>query len=279
MGRVVPAEVLALIEERQTVENWVAKLADHQADTTPAVFAKVLDDYQSRLAELNTGLAEHHTELQASLDEHGGLVEKLQAEREERAEALEEAKLRFAVGEFDQPLWDIRRQEGETELADLDERLTEEKSTVEELETVLSRMTGGDSASSATLIAPLAVSAADELTSLEQELQEELDQEPEAVEASSDEDADVEDLEEEAVEADSAVDKDEADEIAADAVGQEPPETVELAAAEGKGEGFLDELEFLESLSLDESNKFDAVSAMLDEEEQSDGGEEEERSR
>ena len=293
----VPAEVLALIEERQKVENWVAKLDDLKADTTPAVFTKVEDDYQSRLAELNTGLAEHHTELQASLEERSALVTKLQAERDEQAESLEEANLRFTVGEFDQPEWDIRREEGEKGLAELDEQLGEEKSAVEELESVIFRMAGAGEGPEATLAGVTAVAAGDALASLEQELEPEEDQE----ESSSDETVHEEDLEGDeggasdestwaeadadplVAESDTTVEDQaevEGQDLEEESAEQESVEAdIPVATGSGeKGEGFMDELEFLESLSLDEANKFDAVSAMLDEEEQSDGGEAEEQS-
>jgi hypothetical protein len=47
----------------------------------------------------------------------------------------------------------------------------------------------------------------------------------------------------------------------------------EESAGESGGDEFLDELEFLESLSLDDPESFDAVSKMLEEEGEGAGGE------
>ncbi|MCL7972805.1 MAG: hypothetical protein M8866_12070, partial [marine benthic group bacterium] len=50
-------------------------------------------------------------------------------------------------------------------------------------------------------------------------------------------------------------------------------EVVVAPAAEAEPDEFMDELEFLESLSLDDADSFDAVSAMLDEDESGSGEE------
>ena len=56
-------------------------------------------------------------------------------------------------------------------------------------------------------------------------------------------------------------------------VGAEAPDSgTEAPGTEDPGSGFADELDFLESLSLGETGPFDAVSAMLDEEEKASDG-------
>ncbi len=52
------------------------------------------------------------------------------------------------------------------------------------------------------------------------------------------------------------------------------PDSAEAAADEGDPSEFMDELEFLESLSLDDAENFDAVSALLDEEDGDSGADE-----
>jgi hypothetical protein len=51
----------------------------------------------------------------------------------------------------------------------------------------------------------------------------------------------------------------------------EAVEETEPVLVEAEPEEFMDELEFLESLSLDDADSFDAVSAMLDEDKDSEG--------
>ncbi|NNK47605.1 MAG: hypothetical protein HKP01_01890, partial [Gemmatimonadetes bacterium] len=68
-----------------------------------------------------------------------------------------------------------------------------------------------------------------------------------------------------------------ADWVEAEVVGDETSEdldVVEPAPEAAASDEFMDELEFLESLSLDDAENFDAVSAMLDEEDAESGTEE-----
>ncbi len=111
---VVPAEVSGLIDESQRIQGWIARLADFEKESSPAVYEKVLTDYQSRLADVTGKLAAHRVELVKTLERHRTDVESWRGEREEHAADLEEAKLRHAVGELADSDWEKRRSSIET---------------------------------------------------------------------------------------------------------------------------------------------------------------------
>lgn len=291
---VIPPEVEELIERSQTIRGWIDRLREHEGETSPAVYEKVLADYRERLEGVTTDLRTHRTDLVETLERHRAEVEALRGDREDHAARLEEARLRHAVGEFDDDEWEDRREGIEATLSDLDERLTSEGATVDELEGILAAIPGEgeatpeeagpwtaragaapESAGEEAVEEPAAAAApkggagvaagpdADdeagagpaEAAAAEKEAEEKAGATAELEEA---------ELEEAELEEESAAEGEE--EEASTAAAEEP----RAAASGAEGESYLDELEFLESLSLDEADRFDAVSAMLDEDE---GGE------
>lgn len=288
---VVPAEVRELIVESQTIQGWIARLASHADDARPEVFERVRDDYQGRLDSVNGKLARHRTDLVERLDGRRSEVEALRSDRDSHAAELEEARLRHAVGEYSDKRWDERRGGIEESLGELDALLEVEEGAVAELSGIIASIGEGGTPGAVDSEPEIVVEGVDVGFAPAEALPEE----------AADDSAAAEDEEEDAssavaVEGDSEDEAGEADgdegdeaEIAASAVtagsGDAPadetatttadePATATADAGEiggeaGEEEGgeYLDELEFLESLSLDEADRFDAVSAMLDEEE------------
>lgn len=320
---VVPEEVTRLLEERAKVQGWLERLVEHRGEATPDVFRKVETDYRERLEGVNGQLSSHRTDLEASLGRHRERVDDLEADREGRARELEEAKLRHAVGEYDDQTWERRREEGEAAIAGLDERLAEARSALQELSGVLAALPGGDGArggggregregagpGGAAVATPEREPAAGPArTTAAREAEPRRrsgDRRPE--ERRSPEGgggaalaggagvarADAEAAGPGTMDA-GAMD---AETMGAGTAGAEAaePETAEADGApvsEAEGDDsfadedrhrtdadFMDELEFLESLSLEDAERFDAVSAMLEgEEEEESGSGEEERS-
>ena len=80
-----------LLKERQRYEEWLTALDQRRGNTSDAVFARVRSDYETRLREVSSKLAERAGELRESigllstrLDEISGLE---QQQREARQEA------------------------------------------------------------------------------------------------------------------------------------------------------------------------------------------------
>lgn len=262
---VIPPRVRDLIKESRKIGGWVERLADHAGDVRAEVVDKVRQDYEDRLQAVNTDLAEHRASLGETLETRRAEVESLRGDRDEHAAELEEAKLRHAVGEFSDSEWKKRKGSVEQTLEDLDALLGVEEKTVSELADIIGRIgasgpqlvvgpAGADDAARPTEGGDAGLSIVDDDAAAEASA-------PSEAEASAPEDAD----------ADAQTPEQQAPEPEDEATA------VELAASradsdaeaedgdEDEGGEYLDELEFLESLSLGDSDRFDAVSAMLDE--------------
>ncbi|MFA6166171.1 MAG: hypothetical protein WC700_06130 [Gemmatimonadaceae bacterium] len=98
-----------LLAERRKVAGWIAALAAKRAETPPAVYQKVHDDYAAKLEKVQTKLVAASDSVQvAAVDVASRLTEREEAlakKRDERAEA----ELRAAVGEFSEREWEKRR--------------------------------------------------------------------------------------------------------------------------------------------------------------------------
>lgn len=270
-ARVVPQEVLVLLEERRKVHQWLAKLGELEEEASQVVYDKVRRDYQGRLAEVNSRLAAHRSDIEASVARHRERASGLQKEREAKAAELEESEIRHRVGEYDEGEWHRRREEHQGALHGMDARLEEENHALADLERVLSEMAAAqEETGRRTGVAGRGERMeAAEREGLGEEEAQEVDrageEKPPVARRRSEAPAEAEKRREEAPRAPAV---EEGPALAAAA----PPET---EAEEGDRESeFLDELEFLESLSLDESDRFDAVSLALEEEEEEAGGRE-----
>lgn len=299
---VIPAEVRELIEESQKIHGWIDRLDAHASDARPEVFEKVRADYRKRLDGVTDQLAEHRAQLVDTLESRRSEVEALRKDRDRHAAELEEVRLRHAVGEFDDDAFEKRSGKIESSLDDLDQLLADEDRTVSELAEIIGMISSaGAAAGSAAEAAPGRVKAAaieapgdgaGEKPAAEADTA--ADGSPEEVgESETVAESETGVVGDESAEpaAGSAVegtgvaaeDADVAAEDAGAVAGQQtpalpgtgaagkakkPPEKVTLEAEDdAEGGDYLDELEFLESLSLSEADRFDAVSAMLDEDE------------
>jgi hypothetical protein len=308
-GHVIPEAIQALLEKRGTFQDWLSRLDELGTDFRPEVAEKVRSDYRGRLTEVESELAGHRTELESALAERSEAVDQIAGRHDAHAAELEETELRHAVGEFDDEEWEKRRGEQQARLDELEADLTAQRSAVGSLQTVLGELTGGATAAASGAAAEAEVVAEseppipDELVATEDEWPEPGGDETLDVESADDLDAwmtqpldevepgtEVEEAVEDVARAE-LVDADvvetdfadaefvdaevvDADAESAEAEKPEAPSETEPAADEREPAEFMDELEFLESLSLDEPDNFDAVSAMLDEDDGASGDDE-----
>jgi hypothetical protein len=269
---VIPVEVTELIDESQTIQGWIDKLAELQDETTPAVYERVHTDYRVRLSAVTSRLSEHRADLSQALEERRIGADALRTERDERAAELEEAKLRFSVGEYSSEDWDEQRGSIESQLQSLKDRLTAEDKGLEELETILAIIPDGEASAEAP--ETLAASWQAQLEPDESPVDEvEADALPVAEPDTADAGLEITEPEPDA-DGGPVAESEAAAEPSKETTTDSPTdESSGGSGADGDGE-YLDELEFLESLSLAESDRFDAVSAMLEEEEGGKGGSE-----
>lgn len=106
----------ALLTERQRYEQWLEAL-DKRRDSTPArVYARVHEDYSSRLQGVMQKLAERADQLSATISDLSSRAAALRARENELTDERHEVELRAAVGEFTPEEWDRRRAAADREL-------------------------------------------------------------------------------------------------------------------------------------------------------------------
>lgn len=292
---VVPAEIRELLEQRGTYQEWLRRLDEVGGQYRSDVAERVRADYRARLEGVGEELEEHRHELVSTLDRRRGRLDELSEAFERRSAELEEAELRFQVGEFDDAVWDEKRSELTEGLEGIEAELNEERSAVEELGRVLAELSGGGAGRPAPQGSPASpvVAAAPSGSAVTEAAEDE--DEPEGAGASHDKPDAIEAREQPA--GDGASEQDAESEPAGAGAETDPGDTegtgTGIAATEvtepeapstdgeatGDSEGdtetaggdadedYMDELEFLESLSLDDPDSFDAVSRMLEDEE------------
>ncbi|MGD8495285.1 MAG: hypothetical protein PVF05_03785 [Gemmatimonadales bacterium] len=299
---VVPAEIRELLEQRGTYREWLRRLDEVGSQYRNDVAERVRADYRARLDGVGEELEKHRHELVSTLDGRRGRLDELSEAFERRSAELEEAELRFQVGEYDDAIWDEKRAELTEGLEEIEADLNDQRSAVEELERVLAELSSGgagrpaprEAAASAAKVeavaatGPAMAEATAEAADAEKEdagesgeAPREEPAAPERPESSVEEEA--EEQEAEPIAASGDMEPAETEDAGADATaaaeasGPEPrpseDDAVEPARDEDEAVGgdadedYMDELEFLESLSLDDPDSFDAVSRMLEDEE------------
>src|SRR3954451_5579580 len=125
-----------LLKERQRYEEWLSALEQKRADTSESVFARVHGDYQTRLREVSSKLAERASELRDSIDTLTTRLEEISRQEQQQREARQEAELRAAVGEYTDKQWKEIGGAWDKELA----RLVKEKNALDSQLTELNRI-------------------------------------------------------------------------------------------------------------------------------------------
>jgi TolA-binding protein len=116
-----------LLKERQRYEEWLAALDEKRANTSASVYQRVQADYQTRLREVSSKLAERAGELRENIDALTLRLEDVSRQENQQRDARQEAELRAAVGEYTDKQWKEIGGAWDKELA----RLVKEKAALE----------------------------------------------------------------------------------------------------------------------------------------------------
>ena len=104
----------SLLQQRAQYEQWLARLDSAGDKAPPAVRAKVRSDYEARLRGVIDQLRGFAATIAEELDRHKSTQTGLDGERRQAEEALAEAEVRHAVGEYSEDEWQrINDQSGE----------------------------------------------------------------------------------------------------------------------------------------------------------------------
>lgn len=133
-------DIDALLAERDALHGWLAKLDASPVAAPDAVRARVRQDYQDRLDGVTDRLGAHAgtvaERLAADRAEHAELVAQATAARE----ALAEAELRHAVGEYDDARFEAERVRHTSDLEAFElsrEAVSERITQLEEVEALI----------------------------------------------------------------------------------------------------------------------------------------------
>jgi len=116
-----------LLKERQRYEEWLAALDEKRANTSASVYQRVQSDYQTRLREVSSKLAERAGELRENIDALTLRLEDVSRQEAQQRDARQEAELRAAVGEYTDKQWKEIGGAWDKELA----RLVKEKAALD----------------------------------------------------------------------------------------------------------------------------------------------------
>lgn len=159
-----PTAVESLLAERDALHGWLARL-DEAGSTVPlAVRAKVRSDYERRMMEVTDRLGSHGDAIDDRLYEDREEFARLSQQSTSARDALAEAELRHAVGEYDSGRFEA---EHSRHLADLEAyelslgAVAERIERLEEIQALVSRAPHAESAS----VAPDAIDEARDSTS------------------------------------------------------------------------------------------------------------------
>ncbi len=131
-------DLKTLLTERQTVTKWLARISQADDDASDIVRSKVRADYETRLTTVSKQLEGYADELRAALSKETVKRAGLSKKGESADTRLGEAKLRHAVGEYDDNRWNKIRSEIQGELEEAREELKVVEVEVARLEDVLS---------------------------------------------------------------------------------------------------------------------------------------------
>ena len=130
------AAIQRLLDERRQLEAWIARI-DAAADATPAaVRGRVRSDYEARLIGVIKELKNHMEAAREVIAQRRQVLSDLQAKEAAAAEALSEAELRHAVGEYDEAQWTQVHKEALSELVSIREELQVVAAEVEKLQEI-----------------------------------------------------------------------------------------------------------------------------------------------
>src|SRR5438876_548361 len=116
-----------LLKERQRYEEWLTALEDKRSSSSESVYQRVQADYQTRLREVSSKLAERAGELRESIDALTMRLDEISRQESQQREARQEAELRAAVGEYTDKQWKEIGGAWDKELA----RLVKDKTAIE----------------------------------------------------------------------------------------------------------------------------------------------------
>ncbi|NNG14921.1 MAG: hypothetical protein HKM89_00480 [Gemmatimonadales bacterium] len=122
-----------LLQQRAKFEDWIAKLDESQKLASEAVRERVRKDYEKRLAAVVDELRGHSDAVADQLAELRNTQSDLTSKQDASEEALAEAELRHAVGEYTEDEWDKLSAESSDALDEVRQQLDQVNGEIDRL--------------------------------------------------------------------------------------------------------------------------------------------------
>lgn len=137
----VSREVSALLHQREQYRAFLVRLQERGDAANPRAFEKVRKDYEAKLHALGEKLVKHVEAVQKALEDAEAAVTDLEVRRDAKSEEVEEAKLRYSVGEFgDEKEWKAVERKLTKELEELEKQVEQKKAAVTNLTEALEQI-------------------------------------------------------------------------------------------------------------------------------------------
>jgi hypothetical protein len=134
------AAARALIEERATLEAWLAKLEERAGSVPAHVANRVRADYLDRLRRVTGALGAHLDTVREDYDAVRARLADVSARHAAAVDRMEELRLRHLIGEVTDQEWDAQSSELERAVRATEEERSELQGEMEHVEELLSEV-------------------------------------------------------------------------------------------------------------------------------------------
>lgn len=143
----VSAEVDHLLREREKYETWLQRLEKERSSVSESAFERVQQDYRNRLEEVDRRLRAHSQSIHGRLEEVRKVLGELEQRRTGQVEDLEEARLRHSVGEYrDEDEWKVLEEKLQAAVQKTDQQLQQARQEIDRLTEILEHVRAGEAA-------------------------------------------------------------------------------------------------------------------------------------
>ncbi len=118
-------ELRKLLEEKKEIKTRLDKLKALKDKTKPAVFKKVYDDYNLKLEKLNSIIEQKKETIRKFYAQYEKAKIQYLKEKSSHEEELEEAKLRYMVGEYEESVFRALERDKKIEIEGIKEKIRE----------------------------------------------------------------------------------------------------------------------------------------------------------
>jgi len=118
-------ELRKLLEEKKEIKTRLDKLKALKDKTKPTVFKKVYDDYNLKLEKLNSIIEQKKETIRKFYAQYEKAKIQYLKEKSSHEEELEEAKLRYMVGEYEESVFRALERDKKIEIEGIKEKIRE----------------------------------------------------------------------------------------------------------------------------------------------------------